>query len=54
MLVQPHIICATCLQAYTPGVGDGTGYPPPNPTFPLQPPYGGYPATSPAMPPNTV
>ncbi|MCI4376160.1 hypothetical protein PGIGA_G00185010 [Pangasianodon gigas] len=40
---------------YTPGypaVGESTVHPPPNPTFPPQPPYSGHPATSPAMPPN--
>ncbi|XP_026790886.1 uncharacterized protein LOC113539365 [Pangasianodon hypophthalmus] len=38
---------------YTPGYpAVGTVHPPPNPTFPPQPPYSGYPATSPAMPPN--
>ncbi|XP_060782370.1 wu:fc21g02 isoform X2 [Neoarius graeffei] len=41
--------------AYTPGYpagGENIVHPPPNPTFPPQPPYSGYPAPSPAFPPN--
>ncbi|XP_058238029.1 uncharacterized protein LOC131347700 isoform X2 [Hemibagrus wyckioides] len=40
---------------YTPGypaMGESIVHPPPNPVFPPQPPYSGYPATLPAMPHN--